>query len=156
MDNTEIARARPDRRKAGGSWFRQVLGLAASPRGSNPATRDCAAAPPARKLAGSVTPTRTTPPHVHRFDACGWGHTVLVDSDGHGVIQVGDVLLSECAPVARGMWVDASRDFCLFTIRRKGGCTDLAICRRDDPSGGSILVHDWSPSRSLGICLTHG
>ncbi len=97
-----------------------------------------------------------TPPHVHRFDASGWGHTVLVDSDGHGVIQVGEVLLSECAPVARGMWVDASRDFCLFTIRRKGGCTDLAICRRDDPAGGSILIHDWSPSRSLGICLRDG
>ncbi|MES2634497.1 MAG: hypothetical protein V4669_16120 [Pseudomonadota bacterium] len=154
MDNTEIARARSRRPQGEASWLRQVFGLKAKPRHRDQALRD--QDEHETRKAAAAAPARTTPPIVHRFDAAGWGHTVLVDSDGHGVIQVGDVLLSECAPVARGMWVDASRDFCLFTIRRKGGCTDLAICRRDDPSGGSILVHDWSPSRSLGICLGHG
>lgn len=136
----------------GNSWLRQVF----CKPGPRPRAHDDdshkawaqSATPPANK-----TEAKPCAPCVHRFDAAGWGHTVLVDSDGHGVIQLGGVTLGECEPAGKGAWVDASRDFCLFTIKRAGGRTDLAICKRGDPAAGSILVHDWSPVRSLGIRL---
>lgn len=142
----QTARAPSSEITRGHSWLRQAIfgTRAAAPPDANVERPRPTAVP---------KPQRADPPHVHQFEKEGWGHTVLVDSDGHGVIQIGDVTLTECAPAGHNTWVDASRDFCLYTIKRSGGSTDLAICRRGKPQGDCIVVHDWSPTRSLGIRL---
>ena len=99
---------------------------------------------------------------TYRFDASNWGNDVILDADGQGRIELGEVTLGQFHRVAAtssiffdtpAKWLDETQTYQLTRVAGAGGNTDLVIFNTTSPGTATITIRNWSISRSLGIEL---
>jgi hypothetical protein len=84
------------------------------------------------------------------MDVCSYGLDTISDSDGQGVIMVGNTLLNDGKQWAHNVYNNISTQ---YTYTLSGTVGDQTLVIRKDGESNQIIVQHWSASKNLGITL---